>query len=115
MNQEQPTPTPNNQPASWDAVVIDLADGPWINRHMVINDALSRDAIGKERYGTRLQPFNGRDSLRDAYEEVLDGAVYLKNVQLEQSWQDWELENAYRLLLATACLIRARLLERDGQ
>lgn len=60
---EQPKPTKNDRPAVWD---------------LVIEDMKARDAIGQQRYGTRLQPFNGRDSLQDAYEEALDLAVYLR-------------------------------------
>lgn len=45
---------------------------------MVIEDMRERDNLGRKRYGTPLQANNGRDALRDAYEEVLDLAVYLK-------------------------------------
>jgi hypothetical protein len=37
-----------------------------------------RDVTGAAKYGTRLQPFNGRDSLVDAYQEALDLVVYLR-------------------------------------
>jgi len=40
--------------------------------------------MGKERYGTRLQPFNGRDPFIDAYQEVLDLAVYLRQAIYER-------------------------------
>jgi len=60
---------PNNNPAVWD---------------LVIADALARDAIGQSRYGTRLQPLNGRDALRDAYEEALDLCVYLRQAIWER-------------------------------
>ena len=68
-NHEQPTPTPNDKPAVWDLVQKDMA---------------ARDALGAERYGTRLQPHNGRDAMRDAYEEVLDLCVYLRSVLYER-------------------------------
>lgn len=60
---EQPDPVPNDKPAVWPLVMVDMA---------------SRDNLGRKRYGTALQPFNGRDNLRDAYEEALDLAVYLR-------------------------------------
>ncbi len=60
---DQPLPVRNNMPAVWD---------------MVMDDIRKRDVIGEKRYGTRLQPFNGRDALRDAYEEALDLVVYLR-------------------------------------
>ena len=36
------------------------------------------------RYGTALQPHNGRDALLDAYEEALDLAMYLKQAIVER-------------------------------
>lgn len=59
----QPNPTPNDSVAVWDLVVADMK---------------ARDAVGLERYGTRLQPHNGRDALWDAYEELLDAAAYIR-------------------------------------
>jgi hypothetical protein len=47
---------------------------------LVIADIEKRKAIGLQRYGTLLQPFNGRDALRDAYEEALDLCQYLRQV-----------------------------------
>ena len=67
--EEQSAPVPNDKPASWDLVIADMR---------------ARDAVGRERYGTPLQPGNGRDSLVDAYQEVLDTAVYLRNAIAER-------------------------------
>lgn len=61
---EQPMPIPNNHPASADLALARIRQ---------------RDAIGQERYRTRLTPFNGRDSLRDAAEEMADGLLYVEN------------------------------------
>lgn len=66
---EQPSPTPNHHRATWALVISDMA---------------IRHNIGVSRYGTPLQPNNGRDSLQDAYEEALDLAVYLKNAIIER-------------------------------
>lgn len=66
---EQPAPTKNDRPAVWDLVKADF-------------DA--RDELGAKRYGTRLQPHNGRDALRDMYEEILDAAVYARQMLYER-------------------------------
>lgn len=66
---EQPTPKPNAHPAVWPLVMVDMA---------------GRDKMGREKYGTPLQPHNGRDVLRDAYEEALDLAVYLRTAIFER-------------------------------
>lgn len=51
---------------------------------MVIEDIEGRKALGLNKYGTLLQPFNGRSFLQDAYEEVLDLAVYLRGALEEE-------------------------------
>jgi hypothetical protein len=66
---DQPPPVPNDRPAVWDLVVEDMR---------------ARDAVGRARYGTPLQAFNGRDALADAYAEALDLVVYLRQAIAER-------------------------------
>ena len=68
-NKPEPPPRPNILPAVWD---------------LVISDMTARDGNGKEKYGVRLQPHNGRDALTDAYQEALDLAVYLRQALYER-------------------------------
>jgi len=70
LNQPEPQPKPNEGPSIW---------------NLVIKDMVEREAMGRERYGVYLQPFNGRNALIDAYQEVLDLAVYLRQLIYEQS------------------------------
>ncbi len=49
----------------------------------VLADMRERDRIGRERYGTPLTTGNGRDHVVDAYQELLDAAVYLRAAWLE--------------------------------
>lgn len=65
----QPPPQANDQPSSHDLVVEDL---------------LKRKEFGLAKYGTLLQVFNGRNSLEDAYDEILDLAVYLRTLLEEE-------------------------------
>lgn len=65
----QPNPSVNNNP---------------IIQELVVEDMKGRLALGIERYGTGLQANNGRDMLLDAYEEVLDLAVYLRGMMYER-------------------------------
>jgi hypothetical protein len=58
-------------------------DSPDI-QSQVIADITARREVGIERYGTALQPRNGRDALRDAYEEALDLCMYLKQIMVER-------------------------------
>lgn len=74
---EQPAPVANDRPAVWPAVIKDME---------------ARDQLGRQRYGVPLQPNNGRDALRDAYEEALDLAVYLKQAMIERDMALADLE-----------------------
>jgi hypothetical protein len=51
---------------------------------MVMLDIEARKKVGIERYGTVLQPFNGRSALMDAYQEALDLAIYLRQLLYEE-------------------------------
>ena len=50
----------------------------------VIADIGERSKIGTEKYGTPLMTHNGRKPLVDAYQEILDMAVYIKQELLER-------------------------------
>lgn len=50
----------------------------------VIADMVERRSVGIERYGTPLQRWNGRNAANDAYQEVLDLAVYLRQFVTER-------------------------------
>jgi hypothetical protein len=91
---EQPAPVPNGRPSTW-GVLIEAAKEyreRWalvFSRERLkavdalIADMVAREREGVRRYGTVLQPHNGRCSLVDAYQETLDRLAYLKNDELE--------------------------------
>jgi hypothetical protein len=45
---------------------------------LVIKDMTDRDRLGRAKYGIPLRIRNGRDALVDAYQEVLDLSVYMR-------------------------------------
>ena len=47
---------------------------------LVKEDLEQRAREGERKYGERLTTFNGRDALIDAYQEVLDLALYLRQL-----------------------------------
>lgn len=49
----------------------------------VAEDVEARIRIGERKYGKRLQSFNGRDALKDLYDEILDALNYSKQLELE--------------------------------
>lgn len=65
---DQPMPIANHEPFIHD---------------LVADDVTRRGELGRQRYGTKLQAFNGRRSLQDAYEELLDGACYVLQAKTE--------------------------------
>lgn len=54
----------------------------------VIADMEARREFGIKKYGKPVQVGNGRDALTDAYQEVLDLAVYLKQAIKERDKAD---------------------------
>jgi hypothetical protein len=70
LNAEQAPPVKRTGKPVWD---------------MVVEDMKERNQEGIKKYGTALRPFNGRDALKDAYQEVLDLAVYLRQLLAEES------------------------------
>lgn len=64
----QPLPTPGQQNV-FDALIAALR---------------AREAQGIATYGRSLETFNGRDALRDAFEESCDQTLYLLQALLER-------------------------------
>ena len=50
---------------------------------LVIKDLRGRAALGQAKYGRPLLPNDGRDSLKDLYEELLDAVQYLRKYMEE--------------------------------
>ena len=67
----------------WGQPFPKVNDKPYIHE-LVKEDIQSRSNMGKAKYKTRLQPDNGRDSLKDAYEEALDLCQYLRQAIYER-------------------------------
>lgn len=67
--EDQPMPVVNDLPFIHDIVAADIMARGW---------------LGERRYGTKLQPHNGRNVLQDIYEELLDAACYIKQRMLEE-------------------------------
>lgn len=68
---DQPAPEKNDTRPIWD---------------IVIEDMKQRNEEGVKKYGTPLQIFNGRDSLVDLYQELLDAVVYTRQKIEEQKY-----------------------------
>lgn len=54
----------------------------------VVEDMKARNEFGIQKYGMALQPFNGRQAIQDAYEEVLDLVAYLRQHKFEHDYRE---------------------------
>lgn len=68
-DEPEPPPIPNDKPALWDLVIADMH---------------SRDRFGEGKYNMRIQPHNGRDFLKDLYDELRDACVYVRGLIYER-------------------------------
>lgn len=89
MNLDQPSPAPNSNPVLWELVIADMRE---------------RDRIGRNRYGTPLQPHNGRDALKDLMDELLDAVVYIRQFQEEMKCLGADLHMLHARLAASPFL-----------
>lgn len=126
---DQLAPIATDAVPTWDLVIQDIVTyhGDRPHADLVIADANARDGIGRERYGVPLQAGNGRDSLMDAYEEVLDYAAYMKSAFLEEEsrievsgeflgrWLYFVLAHQYSEALRKCIEVRGILARRDGR
>lgn len=75
--------------AARESAAVNVEPKPIPNQHphvadLVIADINSRKEFGLKKYGTALQPHNGRDALTDAYQEALDMCKYIRQAIYER-------------------------------
>jgi len=113
---DQPPPVSNANPAVWPEV-IEFAHATWSGRapalSRLLRDMSERDQVGRARYGTPLQPHNGRDALVDLYQELLDAGAYAGQGLLEHPGSAFWIEQL-RWVVGRLILIRCEL-DRQGR
>lgn len=83
---DQTLPVKNKHPFVKDTVLKTLTTSHMRNegqRTRLIKEFEKRCELGRQRYGTYLQPFNGRKVLQDLKEELWDALVYCHQAQME--------------------------------
>jgi len=105
INRPEPAPLPVKGPACWDRAI-----GEWCEAfsgatevdaemHLTILAAFrERDAIGEASYGVRLRPHDGRNSLVDATQELMDALVYFTKWQMETGERLPEMGDLRRMI-----------------
>jgi hypothetical protein len=107
----EPAPISNSYPACWDLVIADveyLIPASKL-RNQMIADMRERDQFGQVKYKTRLQPFNARNPVIDAYQESLDLCVYLRQALFEHDRAS--INTAYKHALASCEILRREMNE----
>jgi hypothetical protein len=93
FNLPQPAPTAGDGAEVWPAITeapgLVLPD--WLRE-----DMRERDRVGRERYGTPLRVWNGRDAVVDAYQEALDLVVYTKQARMRLGPPGFLISPLYR-------------------
>ena len=76
----QPAPVPNNGPYIADLVTAEITAATELGagRVAIAAEVRHRARIGADKYGTRLQPHNGRNALADLLDEIVDGIQYAR-------------------------------------
>ena len=113
---EQPAPTLTGGPSIQGMVCADLASLSTPDARQVEADMRAREQVGVARYGTPLQAGNGRDAVRDAYEEALDGCAYLRQALEETRGERVHglLHVSYVRAITLALSLRRAIDVRDG-
>lgn len=122
LNEPQPAPTDGEGANIWDLVRRDMERHPLTILGCKVNDPLirlqidgdmgCRDHMGRKKYGKPLRSNNGRDALRDAYQEALDLCAYLRQLQEDRGgWMPLDLAEAYRGALTIVVTLRSSINE----
>lgn len=122
LNDPEPPPVKNEHPELWPMLIAELSEmekiagtigGIVINA--VIEDAKERHSQGVKKYGVALQPFNGRDALKDAYQEALDMLAYTRQVSFEADTdaKRHEADEMMSIALNSVLAYRAVIYTRD--
>lgn len=79
---------------------------------LMIREIEKRREVGIERYGTALQPFNGRNAAQDLFEEMIDGAAYALQIRVEMDAMQERIRELLEELMAFAHFVSLRA---DGE
>jgi hypothetical protein len=101
----EPLPVKNDRPYIQDIIINELEQSHFMAPGLVriIKDVTKRKEFGIKKYGTGLQAFNGRRPLVDAYQELLDAVIYLR-----QAYEEAKEQTGPDVLLAEDLLMEYR-------
>lgn len=116
-----PPPVPNNSDPIWPKAIEDFRrhHGRLEGRSAEIvsdicYDMRARDAEGRKHYGMPLQAHNGRNAIKDGYEEILDAIVYCRQ-QIEEDQtqvQEFDISSPQGFVISRRSKLQNVMLEK---
>jgi hypothetical protein len=98
--EKEPAPTRNDSAHVQPQVIEDVQRIYSNDDVKALVEALeARYQLGMQKYGTGLQPGNGRDVLNDSLQEAIDLVNYLKQGVLEEKLPEWLYLDALRIVV----------------
>lgn len=102
LEQAPPVLMPDGAKCCWTTVIENLNNASTFMQHepalaLVLLDMRDRREMGLKKYGVPVFAGNGRCGLTDAYQEILDGIVYLQKSAEEESSPEF-LASLHRLV-----------------
>lgn len=79
----------------------------------VVNDIVQRDEYGYKKYGQNLETHDGRPTIWDLYQELLDGVQYMRKL-IEEGEMPTSMANVYPTLLELTKITRRAIINQDG-
>jgi len=91
LSQKEPPPIKNENPLIRDLILQDLAHPKIVHpvqqavHQLLVDDVKGRAEYGYNKHKMYLQPFNGRNALKDSYQEVMDLVYYIRQALYEET------------------------------
>jgi len=95
-----------------DLLNANIEDDPIMAKQLV-DDIIKRDEYGYNKYGQNLETNDGRPTIWDLYQELLDGVQYTRKL-IEEGNLPGEMVNVYPTLLELLRIVRLAINNMEG-
>jgi hypothetical protein len=82
--------------------------------HQLVEDISKRDEYGYDKYGQNLETHDGRPTIWDLYQELLDGDQYARKL-IEEGNMPQEMACVYPTLLELTRIVRTAINNMEGR
>jgi hypothetical protein len=96
-----------------DLLNMNIEDDPHMARQLV-EDIIKRDEYGYAKYGQNLETHDGRPTIMDVYQELLDGVQYMRKLIEEGNLPGGEMAHVYPSLLELVRIVRSAINNLEG-